>query len=120
MSLAAGDLQNSPPAAGIWHSLNRLLFTLIVLTVAALVGYRFLPEVSKRREQEIRVMELKAEVERERLLLARKMREVNLLTVDPEYVSLVARDKLDLMKDGETIYRMEPTRPDRTKMKMNR
>ena len=88
--------------------------------VAALIAYRFLPEVSKRRELDARVQALKAEVENERLLLARKQREVNLLTVDPEYVSLVARDKLDLMRDGETIYRIDPARPDRTKMRLNR
>ena len=85
-----------------------------------IAAYRFLPEVSKRRDQQTKVEALKADVERERQLLVRNTRIEELLKHDPEYVALVARDRLDLMKEGETIYRMEPTRPDKTKMRLNR
>ena len=117
---ARGDFQISSPSGGIWHSLNRLLFTLIVLTVAALVGYRFLPEVSKRREQQARVEQLKIEVEKERQLLVLNTRKKELLNYDAEYLGLVARDRLDLMKEGETIYRLEPARQDKAKMRLNK
>jgi cell division protein FtsB len=106
-------------SAGIWYSLNRFLFTFIVLTVAAVVGFHFLPEVSTRREQEARVNRLKTEVEREQQLLARNLREEELLKHDPEYIGIIARDRLDLMKEGETIYRIEPPKPDKSKMRLN-
>jgi cell division protein FtsB len=109
-------------SGGIWYSLNRFLFTFIVLTVAAGVGFRFLPEVSAHREQQARLEQLKAEVEREQQLLARNLREDELLKHDPEYIGLIARDRLDLMKEGETIYRMEqprPEQPDKSKMRLN-
>jgi cell division protein FtsB len=32
-------------------------------------------------------------------------REVGLLQSDPQYLEIIARDKLDLMKDGEKIFR---------------
>ena len=59
MSAAHSDFQHSSPAGGIWHSLNRFLFTLIVLTLLATMTYRMLPEISKRKEQQARVEKLK-------------------------------------------------------------
>jgi len=41
------------------------------------------------------------------VLLSRQTREVNLLKTDPAYLETIARDRLDLMKDGETIFRIE-------------
>jgi len=120
VSAAPGQFLNPAPTGGIWHSLNRLLFVLIVLTVAMICAYRFLPEVSKRRDQQTRVDLLKADVERERQLFVRNTRIEELLKHDPEYVALVARDRLDLMKEGETIYRLEPAKPDKTRMRLNR
>ncbi len=37
---------------------------------------------------------------------------------DPEYIGLMARDRLDLMKEGETIYRLEPPKIDPSKMRL--
>lgn len=93
---------------------------LIVLVLATIAAYRFVPEVSKRRVQQTRVDQLKADVERERQLLVRNTRIEELLKHDPEYVGLVARDRLDLMKEGETIYRIEPAKPDKARMRLNR
>ncbi len=99
--------------SGIWHSLNRFVLTLIVLAALIPIGYSFLPEVNKRKEQDLRIEELKAAVESQRLNLLRHQREENLLKHDREYVSLIARDRLDLMKEGETIFRLTqpPTVP---------
>jgi cell division protein FtsB len=33
---------------------------------------------------------------------------VNLLKTDPTYLETIARDRLDLMEEGETIFRLEP------------
>ncbi|MBV9644407.1 MAG: septum formation initiator family protein, partial [Verrucomicrobia bacterium] len=38
----------------------------------------------------------------------RQSKKLTLLQNDPSYTELLARDKLDLMKPGETIFRMEP------------
>ena len=119
MSAAQSHYQTSTPSSGIWHSLNRLLITLIFLTVAALVAYRFTPEISKRRDQQTRLDKLKAEVENERQVLARNIREEELLKHDPEYAGIIARDRLDLMKEGETIYRLEAPRAEKAMMRMN-
>ena len=114
---AQGRFQNSSPSEGIWYFLNRLLFVLIILVLGAIAAYHFLPEVSKRRDQQARVEQLKLEVEQQRQLLIRNTRIEELLKHDPEYVGLIARDRLDLMKDGETIYRIDPPKPDKSSMR---
>lgn len=120
MSAAQGHFQNPPPSRGIWYSLNRLLITLIFFTVTSVVAYRSMPEVSKRRDQQARVEQLKVEVEKQRQLLSRNLRIEELLKHDPEYVSLIARDRLDLMREGETIYRFDDAKPDKSRMRLNR
>ncbi len=37
-------------------------------------------------------------------------REVYLLENDKEYIETIARDKLDMMKEGETIFRLDPSK----------
>ena len=111
VSAVRTQFHHAPPSGGIWHSLNRFLFTLIVLTVLLTIGYRMMPEIGKRREQQARVDDLKSQVEKEKQILARNVREENLLKHDPEYVGLIARDRLDLMKEGEKIYRLDGVKP---------
>ena len=119
MSTAPSHFQTTTPSGGIWHSLNWLLGVLIVLTVVAVVAIRFNPENAKRRVQLAILDQLKLDVEQARQDLARNTREEEMLKHDPEYVGLIARDRLDLMKEGETIYRLDPPRVEKAKMKLN-
>ena len=65
------------------------------------------PEVKKRRDASARIDELNAQVDDARMQLARLQREESLLRNDREYIATIARDRLDLMKEGENIYRLE-------------
>jgi cell division protein FtsB len=91
---------------GIWHSLNRFVITLIVMAITLPLCHSFLPEFDKQRELDVRVDDLKAAIEHQRLVLQRHQHEENLLKHDPDYVGMIARDRLDLMKEGETVYRI--------------
>ncbi len=110
----------SKSGKGIWHSLNRCVVTLILLAAAVPIAYSFLPEVNIRKAQDSRLEELRTEVEKARMLLARHQREESLLKHDPEYLEILARDLFDVMKPGETIYRMEPATPAPAQMRLNR
>ena len=92
----------------VWHSLNRLLVALIAFTVVTLIACAFVPELKSAREQSDRIEGLRGEIGKERDLLAEHTREVDLLKNDPTYIETIARDRLDMMKDGETIYRIDP------------
>ncbi|MEA3187514.1 MAG: hypothetical protein QOD99_1344 [Chthoniobacter sp.] len=107
---------------GVWHSLNRLLIALIAFAVITLVLCAFIPEVKNQREQNARLEQLRAEIAKQKVLLTQRTREVDLLKNDPGYVETIARDRLDLMKEGETIYRLESASPpprDKTNFRKN-
>jgi cell division protein FtsB len=96
---------------GIWSFLNRFLAVLIVFAGVLPLGISFLPEYDKSHELDLRIEDLKSAIEHQRLVLQRHLHEENLLKNDPEYVGLIARDRLDLMRDGETVYRVSATAP---------
>lgn len=95
----------------IWDTLNRFMGVLIALSVVILIACAFVPELNRRREQAGRVEQLKGEIEKQKLLLSQRTREADLLQNDPSYVELLARDRLDMMKPGETIFRIETQPP---------
>jgi cell division protein FtsB len=104
----------------VWHSLNRLLVALIAFTVITLIACAFVPELKNAREQDARVDQLRGQIQKQRDLLADHTRQVELLQNDPTYIETIARDRLDMMKDGETIYRIDPTpTPDQSHMRLN-
>ena len=94
---------------GLLHTLNGLLKFLIFFVIVALLICTFVPQLKKKRETEMYVEQLKADVAKQKELLARRKREEDLLKNDPQYLETIARDKLDVMKDGETIIRIEPS-----------
>ena len=53
------------------------------------------------------ISKLQAQRDEQQALLSKQTREVSLLKTDPVYLETIARDRLDLMKDGETIFRIE-------------
>lgn len=99
------------PSPGIWHSLNRVLMGAIILAALIAAGIVFIPILKKRSEANAQIAQLQEKIVRQKTMLARRTREVELLKSDPEYIELIARDRLDVMKEGETIIRLEPTRP---------
>lgn len=117
MSAFASD--NHRPTEGIWLSLNKLVIALIVMCASVPIAYSFLPEVSKRKEQRQRIEALKIDLEQQKMQLVRFEREEMLLRRDPEYAGLIARDKLDLMKEGETIYRLDVAKIDPSNFRKN-
>ena len=92
---------------------NRVIaFLFVVGIVAAAVAY-ILPELRRQREAQAQVEALRRQVEVRRIEVARQTRQVSWLQNNPEYLGIYARDKFDLMKEGETVFRLEPVRPDR-------
>jgi len=94
---------------GLLNAINRLLKFLIFVVLIVLGICTFVPQINKKRETEQRIEQLKAEVAKQTELLARRKREEDLLKNDPQYLETIARDKLDVMKEGETIIRIEPS-----------
>ena len=93
--------------ATIWQRLNSILRVLLVLALILIIVSLFLPQSKKLAQSRAEIEVLKGQVTEQKLVLARQNREVNLLKTDPTYLEIIARDRLDLMKEGETIFRLE-------------
>jgi cell division protein DivIC len=89
--------------------LTRILYLLVLVATLILLICWFLPLVKERQRQQVALQNLKQQVEQERAIYNKQSKKLRLLENDPAYVELLARDKLDLMKPGETIFRMEPS-----------
>ena len=74
-----------------------------------------MPQYKKLNQSHAEIDNLQAQVNEQKMLLARQTREVNLLKTDATYLETIARDRLDLMKEGEVIFRLEPGRAAKTK-----
>jgi cell division protein FtsB len=94
--------------ATVWQRLNSVLRVLLAVAVVLVILSLFLPLYKKRAQSQNEIDNLQSQVNDQKMLLARQTREVNLLKTDPVYLETIARDRLDLMKDGETIFRLEP------------
>jgi cell division protein FtsB len=93
--------------ATVWQRLNSVLRVLLVLASALVIVSLFLPQAKKLSQSRTEIEKLQGQVNEQKSLLARQTREVNLLKTDPSYLETMARDRLDLMKEGETIFRLE-------------
>ncbi|HEX4641757.1 MAG TPA: septum formation initiator family protein [Chthoniobacterales bacterium] len=94
--------------ATVWQRLNSVLRVLLAVAVVLVIASLFLPLYKKRAQSQNEIDALQNQVNDQKMLLAHQTREVNLLKTDPVYLETIARDRLDLMKDGETIFRLEP------------
>jgi cell division protein FtsB len=95
--------------ATVWQRLNSILRVLLAVAVLLVIVSLFLPLSKKRAQSQVEIDRLQAQVNDQKTLLARQTREVNLLKTDPAYLEVMARDRLDLMKEGETVFRLEPS-----------
>src|SRR5438094_2321485 len=94
--------------ATVWQRLNRILLVLLVIAIWLVIVSLFVPPYKKLTQSRIEVDNLQQQVNDQQTLLARQTREVNLLKTDITYLETIARDRLDLMKEGEAIFRLEP------------
>lgn len=95
-------------------ALNRVLMFLTFVGAICIIALWFYPEL-KRRDAMVKNLEekqaaLATEEARNRL----QTREVYLLENDREYIETVARDRLDMMKEGETIFRLDSPKAQKT------
>ena len=93
--------------ATVWQRWNRVLRTLLLLAVWLVIVSLFVPPYKKLKMGQEDISKLQAQRDDQQVLLSKQTREVNLLKTDPVYLETIARDRLDLMKEGETIFRIE-------------
>ena len=93
--------------ATVWQRLNRVLLVLLVVALWLAIISLFVPPYKKLTQGRTEIDHLQAQVNEQKGLLARQTREIYLLKTDATYLETIARDRLDLMKEGETVFRLE-------------
>ena len=96
--------------ASVWQRLNRILLVLLIIAIWLVIVSLFVPPYKKLMQSRAEIDNLQQKVNEQQTLLARQTREVNLLKTDVTYLETIARDRLDLMIQGETIFRLETAR----------
>lgn len=90
-----------------WHKANRALIALILVCFVLLGAFLFYPQIERRKELARQLEEEQAVLRDEEAQRTLHRREVHLLENDPEYVEIIARDRIGVMKEGETIFRFD-------------
>lgn len=93
--------------ATVWQRLNSVLRVLLALAVWLVIMSLFVPPYKKLTAARADIDNLQSQVNDQKILLAKQTRQVNWLKNDPTYLEAIARDHLDLMKEGETVFRLE-------------
>ena len=109
MKSGSYDDYDQPKGDRIRSLLNKVLYLLVFAAAFILLVCWFLPLVREQQRQQHALQVLKQQVEQEKVSYNKQTKKLNLLQNDPAYIELLARDKLDLMKPGETIFRMDPS-----------
>lgn len=94
-----------------WRMANRLIIALIVVGGTIIAALAFYPEFRKIEEMKSNIANLKSEVAAEQLQMLKQQREEHWLKTDPGYVEMLAREKLGVMKEGETVIRLDLEKP---------
>ncbi len=80
---------------------------MIVVVVGVSVLYPAMPVTEEKAQQDEHIAKLQGAIDSADMRNRRLTKEVDALQRDPEYAGIIARDRLNLMKDGETILRLE-------------
>ena len=96
--------------ASVWQQLNRVLRVLLGLALLLVIVSLFVPQHKRLVQGHADIDNLQAQVTEKKMLSARLTRQVNLLKTDPSYLEVFARDDLEMMKEGETIFRFDQSR----------
>ena len=86
--------------ATVWQRLNRILLVLLIIAIWLVIVSLFVPPYKKLMQSRSEIDNLQQQVSERQHLLAHQTREVTLLKTDVSYLATIARDRLDLMKEG--------------------
>ena len=84
----------------------RVMWVLIIASALLTAAFTFYPEWIRLTEMRLHLAKQKNQLEELQKLARDREQEVHLLQTDPDYLEIIARDRLDMMKEGETIFRL--------------
>lgn len=92
----------------LWARLQSLGFFVFVAIVGIGVALLFVPLLHQRHAMQLDIAQLDHEIEQQDSLEKKQQTEVEALKTDSSYVERTARNKLNLSRPNEVIFRFEP------------
>jgi cell division protein FtsB len=92
----------------IWHKLQSFGFVVCAGVVALGVALMFVPLLQKRSALQEEADRLDQELARQETVEREQLAEIQALRTDPAFVEKTAREKLNLARPDETVFRFEP------------
>jgi len=92
----------------LWQRIQSLGFAVFVLVVAFGLGLLFLPLLRRSHFMQQDIRRLDREIERLEATERQQRAEIDALKTDAAFVERTARDKLNLAKPNETVFKFEP------------
>jgi cell division protein DivIC len=115
MSSKLLDLGSVPlkrkPNGNIWAKLAKVMQILVALAVIAGIVACFLPVIHQEHRLQREKADTEAKIATEEAINRQYNRQFDLLKTNPEYVERIARDRLNVGKPGEMIFRFDPYPP---------
>jgi len=93
--------------SGIWNRLTQVVVVLLVAAVLVGVGFWYVPLIRQNERMRKEVARLDSEIAREQARERELDERIHSITRDPRAVERLAREKLNLSRPGETIFRFE-------------
>jgi cell division protein FtsB len=88
--------------------LNRILYILLIAAILILLICWFLPLLKERQKEQLALQGLEQQVEQEKLVNKKENKKLWWIQNDSGYIEMLARDKLNLKKPEEKIFRVDP------------
>ncbi len=110
--LSTAENSNRMNWQNLWLRLQSLGFFVFAGIVAVGVALLlFVPAMARRHSMQMEIQRLEAEITRQEKLERDQRQEIESLKTDPSYVERTARNKLNLARPNETIFRFEQPAP---------
>jgi len=105
------------PQGNVWAVLVQITQFLLVLAVVAALVLCFLPVIQQSQRLQDQLDANRRLIESEKDQMIQKRDEIELLRSNEDYIERLARDKLNLGRPGEQIFRFDPYQPEQESSK---
>jgi cell division protein FtsB len=92
----------------VWRAVTKLLGWLVALVLVCIGLAYFKPQLDRQGRMESELASLRAEKSRLAEENHKLKSRLEWLKQDPEFLEVLARDRLDLARKGETVFRFAP------------